>query len=175
MKITTDVRHRLLRGEAVELTLTDRPAIKQDGVYVLKTDKGTHQGHYRVLVLRKQGSAWRALIRYEGDPVLLPAKGNGYTDYSGRAMPRGDEPGPELEAVDAETQQRFSDQSRKEWDAYMQETRPEEVAERKMRLLKKQMAWVQAEAMKRGVDISPQLEACIEDAKGRLVAERQAA
>lgn len=83
-KLTEEQGKRLFAGEVVEFR--GELVLRQDGVYALQSAKGRRVASVRVLVTRRSEGVPVAVIRLEGDPVRLLAKGGGYTEYSGRAM-----------------------------------------------------------------------------------------
>src|SRR5690349_16929882 len=89
MRLPAETRKKLLAGELVELPFPkhSRCPLRIDGVYALHGERST-LAHFRVLLVRRNQGVPVAIVRLEGDPVRLLAKGGGYTDYEGRAMSR---------------------------------------------------------------------------------------
>jgi DNA-directed RNA polymerase subunit N (RpoN/RPB10) len=98
VKLPQKQRQALLAGELVEHKFPghSRSPLRVDGVYALHGDGGGVLAQVRVLLTRRIDGVPVAVLRLEGDPVRLLAKGGGYTDYEGRAMSR-EEPEAVLE------------------------------------------------------------------------------
>lgn len=100
MRLEQEVRKALFAGKRAELTFGGRCPVRRDGVYTIHNENGTLQGHFRVIQTKQTDEGVKALVILHGDEIrLLDRGGDGYTDFDGRAMPRGDEPGAELEAI----------------------------------------------------------------------------
>lgn len=120
MKLNEKTRKQLRAGKPAELRFPVEPnpefpgailpcPLKEDDVKPIHGQGRNAQGYFQVVLIQRDGDEWQALVRYLADPVrLLDKGGNEYTDFAGRAMPRGDELGAELEAVDKETQEEFA-------------------------------------------------------------------
>lgn len=174
MRLPELTRKQLRAGKAVEFTFTQR--VRRDATYAIQNEKGNTNGQFRVIQVVPEGEKWKALIRYEGDPVRIPDRfGGGYTDFPGRAQRRGEGHEAELEAVDAESQSEQTKEAHERWDSYMAHERPQVVAERDTKRLLNKMRRLQASALRYGVDITPRLQECVEGLEQDLDRHREAA
>lgn len=108
LKLDKITRRRLYANkESIEFPWPGTSEPKRGHVYAIETENETSDGRFKVLAIQERDGGWTVMAALEQDRVRLLARAGGYTDFEPQALHNGYEPEPE--AVDKETQRRFSD------------------------------------------------------------------